>query len=149
MSDYIASIIAASVLSGVSSLLSPDKWKKYVGIITGLVVICTILSPLSEMSVYDVFNSFGEVSAESVEADGNLLKANMIKEEMTQRINEDIEKRLLDEFGIKAKSDADIGIDADGKITGVKAVTVTGKGITELAIKRLREVYGVEKISIR
>ena len=147
MSVYIASVISAAILSGAASLLSPDSWRKYVGMITGIVILATIIAPLSRISVSEVFSSFNEPVTEQEISDGEQFRLQMIEDELTGRINTDIENRMRDEFNIKVHADAEIGVDSGGKITGVKKITVD-RSLPENAKQRLCEVYGVKGISV-
>ena len=148
MTAYISSIIAAAVLSGAASLLSPENWRKYVGMITGVVILCTIISPLSEMNVIDIFDSLERNVITQEAADGEELRLDMIKKELSSRVNTDIEERLKKEFGLKIAAKTEIGVDDDGNITGVNKIIIDGK-LTEMAVNRLCEVYGIEKASIK
>ncbi len=149
MADYISSIICAGILSGAASLLSPEKWRKYVGVITGLIVICAVIAPLSDVRVEDIFSSISESNTESVTEEGEELRMDMVEEELQKRVEEDVEKRLNDEFGISAEAHVEIGVDDEGKITGVKKIEVSGERLTEAAKKRLCEVYGIEEAAVR
>lgn len=148
MTAYISSIIAAAVLSGAASLLSPENWRKYVGMITGIVILCTIISPLSEISVTDIFDSFETRISTQETTEGEELRLDMIKKELSSRVNADIEERIRKEFGADIKANTEIAADADGNITGVKKIVVDGR-LTETAVNRLCEVYGIEKASIK
>ncbi|MDO5398098.1 MAG: stage III sporulation protein AF [bacterium] len=148
MTAYISSIIAAAVLSGAASLLSPEKWRKYVGMITGVVILCTIISPLSEIKATDIFDSLESRISTQETAEGEELRLDMIKNELSSRINSDIEERIKREFGTNIKARAEIGADSEGNITGVNKIVIDGK-LTETAVNRLCEVYGIEKASIK
>lgn len=148
MTAYISSIIAAAVLSGAASLLSPEKWRKYVGMITGVVILCTIIAPLSEINVTDIFSSLESGVSEQETAEGEELRLDMIKKELSSRVDTDIEERLKREFGADIKASSEIGVDADGNITGVNKIVIDGR-LTEAAVNRLCEVYGIEKASIK
>lgn len=148
MTAYISSIIAAAVLSGAASLLSPESWRKYVGMITGVVILCTIISPLSEIDVSDIFDSLDtRISVQETEA-GEKLRLDMIKKELEKRVNMDIKERMKKEFNAGINAAAEISTDADGNITGVNEIVINGR-LPETAVNRLCEVYGIEKASIR
>ena len=148
MTAYISSIIAAAVLSGTASLLSPESWRKYVGMITGVVILCTIISPLSKTDVADIFDSIdSRISAQETEA-GEELRLDMIKKELSERVNRDIKERMKKEFNADINAEAEISADADGNITGVSEIVIYRR-LSETAVNRLCEVYGIEKASIR
>ena len=145
MKEYMVSIISAALLSGAASLLSPEKWKKYVGVISGMVILCVVIAPVSQIDMDEIFSSFETPDMEEQLLEGEEIQIDMIEEELIRRINSDIERRLKSEFGIEAKADVEIGVSKDGKITGVNSIEVDTK-LSEKAEQRLREVYGVEEI---
>jgi len=147
MTSYISSIIGAAILSGIASLLSPASWRKYVGIVSGIVILCTLIAPLSDIRVTELFSA-DIPPAEVRTEDGEELRLRMVRDELKRRIEADIEERLLKEFGERVKASADIGVSADGKITGVNAI-VTDRKISAAASRRLCEVYGVEGVSVK
>ncbi len=146
MKGYIISVISAALLSGIASLMVPEKWKKYVGLVSGIVILCTVTAPVLRINPDNIFSGFSEMDIEEKIAQGEEMRMDMIEEELTKRINKDIENRLLSEFGAEVKANASVGVNDEGKITGVKAIEVNKK-ISEKAAKRLCEVYGVEKIT--
>lgn len=148
MTAYISSIIAAAVLSGAASLLSPESWRKYVGMITGVVIIWTIISPLSKTDAGDIFKSLdSRISARETEA-GEKLRLDMIKKELSERVNKDIKERMKKEYNADINAEAEISADDNGNITGVSEIVIDGR-LSETAVNRLCEVYGIEKASIR
>ena len=125
-------------------MLAPEKWSKYIKIITGLVVICTIISPVAKISPEDIFSSFP--SEPELVQDGEELRQTLIEEELEKRINEDIEQRLEQEFNIKCRAQCKISADAEGKIEGVEKITIYDAELPPKAAARLCEVYGIDKI---
>ena len=45
MKEYIITIIGATLLSAMAGIIAPEKWRSYVQVITGLVIISCIISP--------------------------------------------------------------------------------------------------------
>lgn len=145
MREYIISILAASVLSGISSIASPQKQRKYVSIISGLVILCVIVAPFKKIDFDKLLISFEMPQITNEIQYGEEYRSEMIKNEITDRINSDIEERVRNEFGKDIQAYADIGVNDEGKITGVKAIMIKGS-VSEKIRARLCEVYGVEKI---
>jgi len=145
MKEYLMSVIAAALLSGIASLLSPEKWRKYIGIVTGLVLLCSVVSPILRIEADELFVGFeiqDELSFENEE-----FRMKMIEEELSEKICRDVEERLRTEFGCETEAEVKIGINKEGKITGVEEISVNSH-ISNAARERLKEVYGVEKIRV-
>lgn len=147
MKEYILSIIGAAVLSSFSSMLSPDKWRKYIGVITGLVVISCIISPLSKFSKTDLFKGFEYI--ENNEQYSQNMQKEIILEEMSENIGKDISKRLLDEYGISVTAAAAVSINENNEICGIEKIRVKGARLTKTQKARLCEVYGVSEGDIK
>ena len=47
MKEYIITIIGATLLSAMAGIIAPEKWRSYVQVITGLVIISCIISPVT------------------------------------------------------------------------------------------------------
>ena len=58
MTNYVTSIVAAAIFAGMASVLSPEKWRKYVGMITGIVIICIVISPIMKTNTVKIFDDF-------------------------------------------------------------------------------------------
>lgn len=147
MREYILSITAAAVLSSFAAILSPDKWRKYISVITGLVVISCIISPLSKFSKNDLFNGFEYIeNNESYSLD---MQKEIIIEELQKSIGDDISKRLFDEYGISVNAFAEITINDNNEITGIKKITVKGAKLTPMQKSRLCTIYGISEDDIK
>lgn len=143
MKTYILTIIGATVLSAFAANLAPEKWQKYVRIITGLVLIVCILSPVKSLVSVDLFEDF-EIPEYST-AEGKT-QTELVVSELTERIRQDVEERLYKEFNISASANVKIDINSDGDIEGVKEIRITGAKLTASAAARLKEVYGVSEV---
>lgn len=147
MREYVISILGASVLSGIASLMAPEKHNKYIGIVSGLMILCTIVSPFKNIDFEELLICFDTPQAQREVEMGEEYRNNMIRDGVTERINSDIEERVKNEFGKEIKAYADVGVDQEGKITGVNRITVD-RYVGERVRLRLREVYGVEEIIV-
>jgi len=73
MKEYIITIIGATLLSAMAGIIAPEKWRSYVQVITGLVIISCIIGtlvftvislPLNYFIVYPIyFKAFGGEAA--------------------------------------------------------------------------------------
>ena len=140
MKTYIITVIGAALLSAFAEIISPEKWRGYVKIITGLVVISCIIAPAAGLFHSGVFKGLDE-SIASVGENQNM-QERLIVTELQKTINADIEKRMKDEYGINISAECDLRFDDEGKLTGVKEIYIYGS-LTDGAKRRLSEVYGL------
>ncbi len=142
MKAYIITIIGATLLSAMGGVLAPEKWRGYVQVITGLVIISCIISPVADIVNSDILSGFDSVEA-NIENSENLQR-DMVMEELENRINEDIKARLEKEFGLNVTAECEIKANSEGEIEGVESVHIYGDNLTDRARNRLCEVYGLE-----
>lgn len=146
MKAYIITIIGATLISAVAGIIAPEKWRGYVQIITGLVIISCIVSPVASIVKSDIFDGFEGIS-ESIENSDNL-QADLVMEELKKRINDDIEERMKKEYNLSVSADCDISVNSEGEIEGVESVHVSGDKLTDRARMRLCEVYGLKPYEV-
>ena len=146
MKEYIITIVGATLLSAASAILAPEKWRGYVRIITGLVIISCIVAPVSSVVRSDIFNEF-EVNTESI-TEGESLQSELIVEELKKRVNEDIRARMDKEFNLSVTAQSEIRVNSDGAIEGVDSVRISGDKLTDRARARMCEVYGLKPYEV-
>ena len=141
MKAYIITVIGAALLSALAEIISPEKWRGYVKIITGLVVISSIIAPAAGLVHSGVFEGLDESIASVGETRDT--QNEIIAAQLKKNIDADIEKRMKDEYGLNIDAECELGFDGDGKMTGVKEIRVYGGSLTDGAKRRLCEVYGL------
>ncbi len=146
MRAYILTVIGAAVLSSFASILTPDKWRKYVGVITGLVIISCIIAPISRLTKEDLFSGFGAIE-ESEQYSENLRKR-IVREELEKRVGEDLSARLLNEFNADVRSEVKISINENNEITSISSVRIKGIKPEERITARICEIYGLSEDKI-
>lgn len=145
MKAYIISIAVATVISAVVSMITPEKWSKYVSVVTGLVVTVCIAQPIMSLVHADVFEEF-TYSAARNRSEGEKVLYEKIKTELEKRIADDAKQRLKTEFGKTCEAQAGVTMTENGEVAGVKIINIYGDKIDAVAIGRLREVYGAEEV---
>lgn len=143
MKAYIITIIGAAVLSALAGIVSPEKWRGYIRIMTGLVVISCILSPVMSITHSGVFQGFDESINEMGESSD--VQMQLVLGELRTRINSDIEKRMKDEYNLSVTAECRLKINDDGEFSGVGEIYVYGDRLTDGAKNRLCEVYGLKR----
>ena len=146
MKAYIITIIGATLLSAMAGIMSPEKWRGYVQVITGLVIISCIISPASAIVKSDIFDSFDSVEENIAESEN--LQSDLVMEELKKRINDDIKARMEKEFNLSVTADCDIRVNEEGAIEGVDCVRIYGDKLTDRARRRLCEVYGLKPYEV-
>lgn len=147
MKAYIMTIIGATLLSSLAAILSPEKWRSFVQVVSGLVVISCIVAPVTSIVRSDIFDSFDSVE-QNISESGNMQK-DIVINELKKNINEDITARMKKEFNLSVRADCDIRVNDEGAIEGVDSVRIYGDKLTERARSRLCEVYGLNPYEVR
>ena len=80
MKEYIITIIGATLLSAMAGIIAPEKWRSYVQVITGLVIISCIISPVTAIVKSDIFDGFDSVQ-ENI-ADSSNMQTELVIEEL-------------------------------------------------------------------
>ena len=139
MKEYIITIIGATLLSAMAGIIAPEKWRSYVQVITGLVIISCIISPVTAIVKSDIFDGFDSVQ-ENI-ADSSNMQTELV-------IDEDIKARMEKEFKLSVTAECEIMVNDDGEITGVDSVRVYGDKLTDRARSRICEVYGLKPYEV-
>lgn len=145
MKSYIISIAVSAIIAAVVNMISPDKWAKYTGIVTGLVVVLCIGRPILELANTDVFAGFS-FDERVLSNEGEKEFRNEVKNELQRQLEGDIKTKVKDEFGRDCSASVTIGVNETGEITGVDKIIIYGRGFDNAVTGRLRELYGAKEI---
>lgn len=133
-------------MSAVISMLTPDKWDKYVGVVTGIVVTICIARPIINLINMDLFEGFSNVETTTLTNASGVYAAE-IKKEMESRIAMDVKDRLKTEFGKNCVALVTVNVTQDGEVLGIGAISVRGDKIDAVAKARLRDVYNATEVT--
>ncbi len=142
---YIITILGATVMSAAVNMITPEQWKKYVGIVTGLVIALSIGRPIFYMMRTDALSEIA-LEPQDIASGGEALFYDELRAELEERIEHDAKARLGSEFGIDCAVTAEVDTDDTGRICGVKSITIHKAHIDNTVIGRLREIYGAEEV---
>lgn len=145
MKAYIISVAVATVISAIVTMLSPAKWEKYVGVVTGLVVTVCIASPIITLTRSDIFEGWGYSYASPATGGDNLLRTE-IKKELEKRLSEDASSRLESEFGLDSSAVVSVRMNKDDAVEGVMSIKIYGQKPDAVVIGRLYEVYDAQEV---
>ncbi|MDY3928783.1 MAG: stage III sporulation protein AF [Clostridia bacterium] len=146
MKAYLMSIVFAVLISVFAGMILPDKWDKYIKIITGLIIISTIVTPLQKAWNFSYDGNIREYN--DIKFDAEEYRSQLISEELSKKIKEDISKRLSEEFHINPEIRVLVGTNEDNEITGVKKIELNGDNLSDKAADRLKEIYAPEEVII-
>ena len=143
MKSYFLMILGAAVLSALASVMSPEKWRGYIRLVTGIIILSCVVSPVANLLGHGGGFSIPEMSAPS-DYDEDMHKE-LVMDELTARIENDIKSRMAREYGANISARVEININGDNEIEGITRITIRG-GLPESAKRRLCEIYGVDTI---
>lgn len=147
MKSYVLTIIGAAVLSSFGTLLAPEKWRKYISLITGLVIISCIMTPVARITKTDLFSGFNAI--ENTEMYEEYKQSKIVLDELCGRVGADIRERLKNEFGISASAQVKIDMNENNEITGIREIRITNASLTKAAKERLSYIYGIDEDMIK
>ena len=145
MKQYIITIIGATILSAIGSILTPDTMRKYVNVITGFIIISVIVAPLASLRGIDLFAGVEEIGA--VQTEYESVYINSVADVIKKRIEGDIKQRLHEELGVDAQVSAEIVVEKNN-IKEISQICVWGVGTQKEAAKLLMKTYMVKEVVI-
>ena len=145
MKEYLMRIIGAVLICVFADMLLTEKWSKYIKIITGLIIISAISAPLQKPLNLDFKEYFNETK--KLESDGMEYSIELIKKELEKSLENDINKRFIDEFNQNIKAQVDVSLNDENKISGVEKINLIGT-INQEMIDRINEIYAPEEVLI-
>ena len=140
MREYIILVAMASIISAIVDILSPENWRKYIRIVTGFLILAVLISPVAKFKNIEIFNSQDSFQASEIPT------RDLVAAELQKRVERDIEERILVEFKREATAIAELDIDSEHRIRGVKRIRLSLKKAPDGLRERLLEVYGCENI---
>lgn len=139
MKQYICTVAAVAIIAALSDILIPKTWQKYTAILTGSILLITLISPLLRLrGITPPQISFPEIEIREYSV------TDEIEAKLKLQVEEDINKRIKNEFNVSVDADINI-IVSDGKIMGISEIYLYSKEVPGIA-ERLREVYGCQNI---
>jgi len=143
MKEYIILIAMAAVITAVTEILAPEKWRGYIRVVTGFLVLAVLISPVKKIKNTDIF-----IPQEKFEASETTV-LDVVAKELCHNVERDIEDRILTEYGKEAEATCQIDLNEEHKIKGVKRITIRIKKVPDGLLNRLKEIYGCENIEFR
>ena len=143
MKSYFLMILGAAVLSALASIMSPEKWRGYIRLVTGIIILSCVVSPVADLLGRSGGFIIPEISASSAYDED--MHTQLVIDELTKRIETDIESRMAREYGANIKARVKIDINENNEIEGVTRITIRGT-LPPNAKSELSSIYGVDTI---
>lgn len=143
MKEYILTVITAAVGAAIADIAAPEGWRKYIRVLVGLLIMSALLAPVGKFKNVRILPL-----GETAEIDTAPLY-DSVSEELRQNVERDIEERIRDEFGAKTSAEAEIDIDGEHRILGVRAIRIICAENPAGLIERLKTVYGCDNVELR
>ena len=142
MRDYIVGLSMTALIVSILEVFAPKEYEKYVKLAAGVLMLSVMIFPVAKLGNFKLPS---EISERVVE-DGAL--TDKVSAEMQKRVEQDIETRLQEEFGIESGAEVKLKLDENGRIAGVEEIYVKVAENPDKMQERLEEVYGCTKIRI-
>ena len=146
MRNYLMNIAGAIIITVFAEIMLPDKWSKYVKIITGIIIISAIASPVKDKINFDI-SAFVDEGEKYVKA-GEEYSNELILSELEKNINSDCKQRIYEEFGVDAEVVCKIEVNEENEIVGVLEMRLEGNGISSSVINRIYEIYTPQEVIV-
>lgn len=145
MKGYLMSIVGAVLICVFTEIALPEKWGKYIKIITGLIIITTIASPLERTFKLN-FDEYFDTPQE-IRINAQDYTINMIKKELENTVANDIKQRMSDEFNEDISADVYVSLNEENKISGILKINLIGN-VNDLMVNRINEIYAPEEVLV-
>ena len=145
MKSYLMGIFGAVLISVFTDMILPEKWSKYIKIITGLIIISTIAAPLGKTINFD-FEKHFEVP-KNIEFDAEEYSLSLVKEEFEKTVSNDISQRMMDEFNKEITAEVEVSVNTENKISGIQTINLIGD-VNNLMVNRINEIYAPREVMI-
>lgn len=143
MKEYIILVAMSAIVAAVTDILAPSKWRGYVRLAVGFLILAVLISPLTRMKNIEIFNVENNFEVSDIKI------KDKVTEELTKSVERDIEERALAEFKAEVTAEVVLDIDSEHKIRGVKNIVIRSSKVPSGLQERLKEVYGCERVEFR
>lgn len=143
MREYILSVGAAAIIAALSEILIPKSWQKYAGLLTGALLLLTLIKPLMNLRGISI-PEFTVPQIQYEEYD----ESDTVKITLENNIERDIKERMKAEFKTVVNADVSISTNEEGLINGVCEIALDIKESPAIEA-RLDEIYAPQKITWR
>ncbi len=142
MREYVLKIVGAAIIGTFSEYLVPGDWKKYIKLISGLLMLTVLLLPFG-MNPERVF--FESPSIEEYKKEGEQYLLDEVKSQLEASVELDAKNRVRDEFSKDVEVEVSLVTNSEGKIEKIEKIELIGEK-DEAITERLKFVYGTDAV---
>ena len=143
MREYIIRAAVAAVVAAAAEFVAPQKWRGYIRLAIGFMVLAILFAPVMEMKNKPLFPQNHKYELNDIPF------KDAISEQLKENVERDIEERIREEFRTNAEATVEIEIDDKHNIKGVHRIIIDSRKNPQGLAERLREVYGCERIEFQ
>ncbi len=140
MGKYIMMLLGVGIMSTMIELISPERWKKYIKIFSGVIICIMIISPLKEIDISEIKG----ISYTAQELDNTIL-SNEVYAQLSKRIEDDVKNRIKEQYSVDSEVTVELSTKADGSIMGVGRIRIKTKAPSEPVRKMICREYGADE----
>ena len=145
MKSYIVSIAGGALLAVFADIFSPSGWKKYISIVTGIILITIIMTPIANLKKIDILSAYSEFNDNAI-SDGERIYSDMLKKEFSERLAVDIKERIKSEFGKDVSVEVVVEMNDSGGIKKADKIIIGGISEDKKISQRISYVYDVDEV---
>lgn len=145
MRGYILQIAGGAILAVFADIFSPSGMKKYIGAVTGIILITILLMPIAKIKNIDTDLGFEEFAASAV-SDGENIYAELVEREFSERLALDIKERIKSEFKKDVSVEVSVDVSNEGGISKINKIIICGIGEDEKILERISYVYNADEV---
>lgn len=143
--DYTISIVMVSVLSVLLEIIMPpENYKKYIRMALGLLVMMVIISPVKKLFDEDFSFDLNMDSGYSLSQTPH--KNQMVIAVFKKRLEEEIEKEILNTKKVKCRAEVNLSVNENGEITEISGVKI--EPFFDGAKELIEDKFGIESEKI-
>lgn len=146
MKNYILKIAGGTVLAVFADIFSPPGYKKYMGAVTGIILIAIVMSPVEELKNIELGLTYAESEASSAVNSGEQIYGELLKKEFSERIATDVRERIREEFSKDVSAEVTVETNDDGGISKIVRIVIIGTEPDEKISERIAYVYDVDEV---
>lgn len=145
MKGYIVGIAGGAILAAFADIFSPSGWKKYISVVTGIILITIILKPIADFKNADILSAYTEFN-DNAAADGEQIYSDMLKKEFSKKVAADIKERISMEFEKDVSVEVIVEMNDGGGIKKIDKIIIGGIDEDKKITERISYVYDVDEV---
>ena len=126
-----------------ADILSPSEWKKYTSVVTAIILMSVIVTPVMHIRKIDIMSGYSE---DEIIANGEEIFSDSLKTEFSKKVAEDVRIRISDEFSLDTSVEVEVVLNKSGSIDKISKITISGSNLNGRVSERIKNIYDVEEV---